>query len=130
MTDATPVALAVGYPCVRVTRTGPPALRTYGDWKMPSNHTEPTFREVMEAARRAAQYADLLKGRCSLRYETVEAAVFSLALFEGLEGDPHLARAVDRMEEAVETLNAALADNPDVRANLHGNRLTFSFNVA
>lgn len=95
-----------------------------------THQSEPTFTEVMDAARRAAQYADLLKGRCALTYETREASMFVLCLYEQPENDPHFTRAIARMEEAVETLNGALADNPDVRANLHGVRLTFSFNVA
>lgn len=77
---------------------------------------EPTFREVMDAARRSAQYADQLKGRCELTYEAMDADIFALCLHESVKGDPYLARALDRMEEAIGTLNAALADNPDVRA--------------
>jgi hypothetical protein len=96
---------------------------------MTSDTKEPTFTEVMAAARRAAHYAELLKGRCDLTYEAREAAMFALCLHEHLDNDPYLKRAVDRMGEAVETLNAALADNPDVRANLHGSRLTFGLNV-
>ncbi|WP_189495174.1 hypothetical protein [Algimonas arctica] len=56
--------------------------------------------------------------------------MFALCLYETPDEDPYLTRAFSRMEEAVESLNAALADNPDVRANLDTNRLTISFNVA